>query len=1339
MFYSVQLYGQECASFEGPITFQDRIDTTFVFPIYNLDSTDLDVNQRICAVQVSWTTEYPEDVNLILTSPAGEQVILVGPIVINSANVILETTWDVTFVPLDTMPMPDAGYSAQFNNSDIWVGLFGGAYTGTYHPHNGHIDFFQAGHAYGNWTLRVIDGTQFHPLTFNSFSIEFCNPQNIDCTPCQASADTITPTIIDHCEGDGQLDFSLLDHLNNPGQYTQGFDYDYYATIVRNDTVLAFQDPTDIVLSDQPAGSYEVYGLAVDTLYRSTFPEADGSFTIDSLVAMMDSFPRIFCGDLTEDAVVVESRPHFEIDLSPDICEGDSFFVADMFIKEAGMYTFPLVSIHGCDSIVNVDLTVDALIRSTIDTSICFGDSIWINNRWIAENTSDVDTLSAAAGCDSLIIIEVDIRPYNFQHISRTICDGDLFPFFGQNLSTSGVYRDSMPDQFGCDSVVVLNLDVVDRFVIDTTVVLCHNESFAVGTKQYFASGMFRDTLQSTIGCDSIVLLDLTIRSRRDSAFSLTLCHGDSFAIGDTYYIETGFYTDTLTSSVDCDSIVDLDLTVLARSESSVTEVVCFGDSVLSAGTYYNTTGLFVDTLQDAVGCDSFITLNLTIKDEIRILLDSTICFGDSVIVGDNIYRQDGIYETVLTAEDNCDSIVVLNLDVLDQVIGSIDTAICDGDSIMINGTVLHTAGTHEVLFERPGLCDSLLTVHLEIKEHVINNVSRTICEGDNVLIGVNEYGQSGIFIDTFPSANGCDSIVILDLTVNPVFDTPIERAICAGDSILFNGIWRSRSGIYRDTLPTMAGCDSVLTMNLTILSLSPPLMLDEVLCPGDSLFFGNQYRLEAGIYRDTLISANGCDSLVILELSFRESIREVLPLTTCLGDTILFDGRTYTESTMDSIVYTAQSGCDSLVVLDIVINPCPIEANIDRRDPTCGTLEDGMIMITLDYGSAPYLYSIALDGDELESGSIMNFGESDIIENLDEGSYQINVIDAAGVATNYQITLTRTTELSLENESVQNVLCFGGTDGAISFEVTGGVAPYQYDWEDGFSGNSRNQLASGQYLVFVQDDQGCENVFDFDISSPDEITFDIDITPPSCSGDEDAIIDFTNVQGGTAPYRFRVDVDYFSEPTFGGLGASSYAVAVMDENRCIADGLAEIEDPAIFEIDLGENITIDLPGELAIPVASNLPFESIEWIPPDGLSCDDCDSPLADVTRTITYTANAISSNGCISSDHITIILDIDRTVDVPQAFTPNDDGVNDLLIVHGKSAIASIDLFEIFDRTGSKVFERRDFAVNDPMGWDGTYRGKSLPNQVLVYFVTVTYVDGKTLRFKGEINLIR
>ena len=135
------------------------------------------------------------------------------------------------------------------------------------------------------------------------------------------------------------------------------------------------------------------------------------------------------------------------------------------------------------------------------------------------------------------------------------------------------------------------------------------------------------------------------------STITQTICAGDSIVVAGTTYTTTGIYTDTLVAANGCDSILIIDLTVNPVATSTITQTICAGDSIVVAGTTYNTTGIYTDTLVAANGCDSILTIDLTVNPAATSTITQTICAGDSIVVAGTTYDATGIYTDTLSGE----------------------------------------------------------------------------------------------------------------------------------------------------------------------------------------------------------------------------------------------------------------------------------------------------------------------------------------------------------------------------------------------------------------------------------------------------------------------------------------------------------------------------------------------------------------------------------------------------------------------------------------------------------------------------------------------------------------
>ncbi len=313
------------------------------------------------------------------------------------------------------------------------------------------------------------------------------------------------------------------------------------------------------------------------------------------------------------------------------------------------------------------------------------------------------------------------------------------------------------------------------NIAVHDTICAHSNYTLADGTVVDTA-GVYIVTVPTINGCDSTVTVTLTVSPEITGSFSQTICFGDTLSFNGSYYTHDGSYTDTLTAVSGCDSIVTLTLTVRPAITSTESQTICFGDNLLFNGNYYSQDGSYSDTLTAVSGCDSIVTLTLTVRPEITSTASQTVCFGDSLLFNGNYYSQDGSYSDTLTAVSGCDSIVTLTLTVRPEITSTIGLSICFGDSIFYNGNYYSQNGNYKDTLTSTSGCDSIVTLTLFISPQITSTIGQSICNGDTLLFNGNYYSQAGNYADTLTSVTGCDSIVILALTVH-VPDVPVVTA----------------------------------------------------------------------------------------------------------------------------------------------------------------------------------------------------------------------------------------------------------------------------------------------------------------------------------------------------------------------------------------------------------------------------------------------------------------------------------------------------------------------------------------------------------------------------------
>jgi hypothetical protein len=201
--------------------------------------------------------------------------------------------------------------------------------------------------------------------------------------------------------------------------------------------------------------------------------------------------------------------------------------------------------------------------------------------------------------------------------------------------------------------------------VSSLSVSACSSYTWAENATTYTASGSYTDTLTNAAGCDSIITLNLTINLPTTSNLSATACNSYTWAENGVTYFSSGNYNDTLTNVAGCDSIITLNLTINQPTSSSLTEIACGSYSWAQNGVSYFVSGSYNDTIPNANGCDSIITLNLTVNPITSSSETVSACDSYTWSANEVTYTTSGQHSQSLMSAAGCDSTVTLNLTII--------------------------------------------------------------------------------------------------------------------------------------------------------------------------------------------------------------------------------------------------------------------------------------------------------------------------------------------------------------------------------------------------------------------------------------------------------------------------------------------------------------------------------------------------------------------------------------------------------------------------------------------------------------------------------------------------
>lgn len=217
-------------------------------------------------------------------------------------------------------------------------------------------------------------------------------------------------------------------------------------------------------------------------------------------------------------------------------------------------------------------------------------------------------------------------------------------------------------------------------------------------------------------------------------------------------------------------------------------------------------------------------------------------------------------------------------------------------------------------------MIDTLYTLKATLWEVPETVENASICQGESFTWNGVEYDKAGDYNIYLQTTNGCDSIVTLHLEVLPVVEVEVEDEICLGRAFVLNGVSYYENTIVYDTLSQVnspLGCDSIVKHIVTFKAMEPYEYAAQS-CQGVPYYFTENYPAltEPGRYQDVIKTAEGCDSTVIVNLTFTEIIRTTQELTFCTGGSVEFNGKVYTAPTQEEIEMTNEDGCPMIVNL---------------------------------------------------------------------------------------------------------------------------------------------------------------------------------------------------------------------------------------------------------------------------------------------------------------------------------------------------------------------------------------------------------------------------------------
>ena len=844
-------------------------------------------------------------------------------------------------------------------------------------------------------------------------------------------------------------------------------------------------------------------------------------------------------------------------------------------------------------------------------------------------SVAEQSAINCFEGSDGAVIATADNGVENYMYEWNNGTTGALC----ENLP-QGTYTVTATDAYGCTataSIDIFHPTELTAAITEETAVLCFGDANGSGTVTPTGG-----TAPYTVSVDN-------------NATTYPVADGDSYTFTG---LSAATYTVVVTDANGC--VFNTTLTVgtpdvLAITETATTMPLCFGGNDGTAtvnltggtvpynlsvnGTLYQTAdaegeqliqnlsaGDYVMDVVDAHGCEAQITITINQPEALQLAAAGTVnvsCFGLSDATA-TVSMNGGTTPYTLWINNNEQQ----------QTVNTIQN---------VTFTNL-PAGTHTVTVQDANGC--LTTMPVTITEP--NELALTATNAVAVLC----FGDANGSILVTPSEGTAPYTVTVD-------NFATTQTIPAGANYNFAGL---AAGDYTAAVRDAHGCEATADftiatpemLTLTEASTTDPLCYQgtdgqvEVTMAGgvepysitvdgaayaNNLAAGNStiINLAAGDHVIVITDANGCTATVTSTLGEPDLLAlaqvAITPITCHDGDdgtvTMSVSGGTANysvwidaseqqqtlASTAETAMFTNMNGgTHTVTVVDehqctatlqvSFVNPDPFSTVVDATtDVLCYSESNGTVTFTVSGGTVPYIVTL----DPTIPDITLNSEDPYTYSQLWAGTYQANIVDDHGCAATMQFTINQPDTLEATARVINDVHCFSYTDGNVTVDVTGGVQPYNFNWDNDQHEQDLNNVGSGFYVVTVSDYNGCIATDTTFVSEPELLHVELVTVTESCNGEETAVIE-VEALGGTPDYEFLWSNGATTDSIFN-LAVGSYTVTVTDANGCPDTMTVEVPFHALPDFTVSVTPAYcDRPDGTATVVGSNTDQYSYDW-----------------------------------------------------------------------------------------------------------------------------------------------
>ena len=574
-------------------------------------------------------------------------------------------------------------------------------------------------------------------------------------------------------------------------------------------------------------------------------------------------------------------------------------------------------------------------------------------------------------------------------------------------------------------------------------------------------------------------------------------------------------------------------------------------------------------------------------------------------------------------------------------------------------------------------------------------NGGQSYAWNDGTMSSTNAISTPGMYTVTATAANGCTNTATVTISQAPVFNaeiTNIGTISCYGESTsvtvtatggnpAYNYEWSNGqntqtatgllAGSYTVTVRDSGGCSVALQCNVT-----QPLEMQASIVSRD---------LICGVSQGSL-------SAVVIGGTQPYSYTWSNGITTVENTNVIVGQYGLTVVDINNCMATANARVSMQGMLSV-------NAHVTQQI-SCHGYNDGIVAAEAPNAAEPLFYTWSTGNASPE------------IYNLFEGSYMVTVTDAWGCTGQAGVNLVSPPEMNLQTYT-ESPLCYNSRDGKIVATAFGGIAPYSYLWNTSVTENELVNVGMGTYSLTISDAAGCSAVKSVTLDAPYEMLVEITTSDIRCNGDKDGKIE-VEVSGGVEPYNYLIEglAAPSTNNVFSNMTAGYYNIKVVDNNGCVVVKPTLLSQPDVLQVET----LIEHPfcrgsrtGSIELKAIGGTEPYMYYWNNSKG------DVSIMQNMYAGEYVVGVIDGNEC-KSEEITITLtDVDvPCLRIPNVFTPNGDGVNDIWEIVNIEMFPEAEIY-VFNRWGQLMFTSKGYTEQ----WDGSYRGHFVPAGTYMYII--------------------